>query len=82
MRYERCYSVWSWRAFAERSAGFPSRQQGVYHIVGSEARDWFPVKQELRQGSVIYPWFINEFMDGVTIEVNANVLCRGLELFR
>ena len=34
----------------------------------------------LRQGCVMSPWLVNEYMDGVVREVNVRVLGKGLEL--
>ena len=41
---------------------------------------WFHVNVGLRQGSVMFQWLFNVYMDGVVREVNVRVLGKGLEL--
>ena len=48
--------------------------------VGNDVSEWFQVNVRLRQGSVMFPWLYNVYMDGVVREVNVRVLEKGLEL--
>ncbi len=48
--------------------------------VGNGVSDCFPVLVGLRQGCVLSPWLFNVYMDNVIREVNARMLCIGLNL--